>query len=203
MWQPPTFDWSLNQVHRALQIEVDSWYQAKSSAFSTVVGTKSYALPSDWRKPIAVWYLSGETRTMLKHIDRILHIVYFPDDTEQSEPEAYHIHGGASMVLDKTPSKVLTMNREYYALLPDYVAGTDSDLISTDFELGLIFGACYLLSIQLGIWDSAQRFKQLHDERKMEFLKQHRAHDEGAPDRPIVPAALGLMPVKRVILPGS
>jgi hypothetical protein len=184
-------------------LDVDSWFQRKQSSFVTVVNTKTYALPSDWRKPIAVWYLnSAGERVMLTHIDRIQHIVFFPDDTETGEPEAYHIHGGAIMSLDKTPSSVLTLYREYTALLPDYAAAGDSDLFSTDFELGLVFGACYLLSIQLGLWDSAVRYKNLHDERKVEFLKQHRAHDEGAEDRPLLMVHYGMNPeVRRILVP--
>ena len=137
-------------------------------------------MPTDYRDLAApLWYLDGETRTVMEKVDRIGHAFLYPDDTDQDVPVAFHIFNGAFFVLDPTPSKVLTINRDYNAILPDLVLTTDTDRITDEFELGLVFGASRLLSLQLGDKDAATYFKGLYDEQRATLNRTHIFEDEG------------------------
>lgn len=168
----------LNLMKRHLQSAISSWYTIKTSNFATVQGTKQYTMPTDWRDPIVLWILDGTERIILEFVDRPHHAFFHPDNTKEDRPTKFHV-ADRQIWLDPTPKGVYTVQRDYNAYIADYVAATDSDVFSTNFELGLLMGCCDLMSIQLGSWENAGQFHGRFIEQQRTEQKVQTGHKEG------------------------
>src|SRR5574337_1105316 len=95
-------------------------YNEVSDTFATVAGTQSYDLPATWSRPYQLWYLDPDTGdrvdldfVLKEEFDRL-----FPDATDEDDPTFYTVWGD-QLLLGATPTRVVTIHRDFYAILAD------------------------------------------------------------------------------------
>jgi hypothetical protein len=109
----------LNLAQRELLRKYDLRFGEFSDTFATVVSTYDYALPTGWSRPHTLWYTTAAGgQTFLRQLSKEEFDAEFPDTAKTAEPGAYTVWGD-KLRLGKTPSSVLTINRNYYRVLPD------------------------------------------------------------------------------------
>jgi hypothetical protein len=113
---------AVNTAIKEILRKLDLRFGETSDTFVTVAGTRSYALPSLWRKAHTLWYIhpSNASIVFLDYKDKEEFDSLFPDSTKTGLPSHYTIWG-ANFQLGKTPDQVLTINRNYQAYLADLV----------------------------------------------------------------------------------
>lgn len=164
----------INMARRAVSRLHDSRYNEVSGTFATVVSTRSYALPARWSRPHTLWYTDPDnaSQVYLDYLDRQTFDINFPDATKTGDPTAYTVWGG-NMLLGKTPSRVFTVNRNYYEILADLSADADTDaLMDENWELvhykALVEATAYLVDdARVGLW------KAKADELELQFVIEH------------------------------
>lgn len=118
----------VNLARRELCRLHDMTFNEVSDTFATVAGTYLYALPAVWSRPYQMWYLDPDTgvRVEILYKSKEEFDILFPDSTTQGKPSVYTVWTG-SILLAKTPDRVLTVNRDYYTVLADLVNDADVD----------------------------------------------------------------------------
>lgn len=125
----------INQAMRELLQLHELRFGEISDTFATVAATRNYTLPTGFSRPYRIWYLDpddGSSLVEVEYINKDLFIRKFPDVADTSDPSHYTIWG-SNIQLGPTPSRIITINREYYRILPDLVAGTDTNAFTTEF----------------------------------------------------------------------
>lgn len=120
----------------------DSRYNEVSDTLATVSGTASYALPATWSRPYQLWYLDPDTNTRrdLTYKSKEEFDTLYPDGTELGKPSIFTVWG-ASLLLAKTPDRVLTVHRDYYTILADLSADGDTNGFTTNVWEVVLFKA--------------------------------------------------------------
>jgi len=118
----------INLARRELCRRFTLRYNEASDTFATVSGTRTYALPATWSQPYQLWYLDADTggRVDLDYKSKEEFDLLFPDSTKTAKPTHYTTWGSL-IYLGKTPDRVLTVNRDFYAILADLSAEDDVD----------------------------------------------------------------------------
>ena len=165
----------LNIAQRELCRRLDLRYNEVSDTFSTVANDPTYDLPATWSRPYRLWYLDTETDGRVT-VDFLLKEEFdtrFPDPTQTGKPTYYTVWG-SSLYLGKTPDRVITMNRDYYAILADLAADGDTNGLTTNAWEAVLFKALAETS-RYGIEDARiPLWKARADELETDLLIEHR-----------------------------
>jgi hypothetical protein len=171
----------LNIAQRELCRMLAMRYNEVSDTFVTMAGTRTYALPATWSRPYELWYLDSETDgrvdlafTLKEEFDWL-----FPDATTTAKPTHYTVWGG-NLFLGATPDRVLTITRDFYAILPDLVADNDTNGLTTNAWEAVLFKALADAS-RYGIEDARiPLWKERATELETQLLIEHaRARTSG------------------------
>lgn len=159
----------INMAQREILRTHDLWQGEHEDTFETVQGTATYAVPTLFSRPFAMWYAhpsSGEKMRLLSR-EKDIFDTMFPDASKQGLP-AYRAWWGGNIYLGPTPDRTLTVHRTYYGLLPDLVADDDTNALCENGWEAIVFRAltyATLYSIEdsrLPLWE-AQAAKAEND----------------------------------------
>lgn len=134
----------INLVQRSLCRRHDLRFFEYSDTMATVIGTQTYAVPSNWSRPYRLSWWDSETSTTVELVNKSKEELdrLFPDPTRTGKPAYYTLWGGL-IYLGYTPDRVVTINRTYYRFLPDLADGNPNntnDLCTFAWDI-LFFGA--------------------------------------------------------------
>ena len=144
----------INLTKRTIMRKNDLRFGETSDTFATVVDQQPYALPTGWSKPHSLWYTDPVTTNPVflikKEKDELDDL--FPDLTDTDLPTHYAIWG-SNILLGKVPDQIVTINRNFYRVLPDYVTTSlESDAFNNEAWEVLLFNS-FALAEQYGIED--------------------------------------------------
>jgi len=166
----------INIVMREILRKRDLRFGETSDTFATVASTRNYLLPTGWSRPQSLWYQNPDTLgiTFLTFLNKDEFDLKFPDSTKEADPSNFTVWAG-NIQLGKTPERILTINRNYYAILADLTDADPSDQMTTDAWEVLLYGALVEAS-RFGIEDPripmwATRHKDLEDQLTMEHRR--------------------------------
>lgn len=108
----------VNMALRALCRLYDLRLNEASDTFATVASQRGYALPATWSRPHTLWYVAPSTGAIvtLGQKSKEEFDLLYPDQAKTGDPGHYTIWG-TEIQLGRTPQSILTINRNYYALL--------------------------------------------------------------------------------------
>lgn len=132
----------INIALRELCRLYDTRYNETSDTLATVAGTASYTLPATWSRPYELWYLhptSGD-RVVVDFLLKQEFTRNYPDPTDRDLPAHFTVWG-TSLYLGPTPDRVLTINRDYYAILAELSADGDTNAFTTNAWEAVLFRA--------------------------------------------------------------
>lgn len=172
----------INIVQRRIGRNYDLRFFEVSDTFTTVDGTRDYALPARWSRPLSLWYQDPDDSAIvfLTRRDKDEFDNKFPDQTKKAKPSDYTVWAG-NIQLGKTPDRVLTINRNYYRILADLADGAgnnENDLTKNAWEV-LLFGALveateYLIEDpRRSMWLS--KFKEIESDLVSEHRRERSA----------------------------
>ena len=118
----------LNIVQRQTVRNHDLRFAEISDTMATVASASSYTLPTNWRSPLNLWYISPNTgaRVDLGRIPKDEFDTLYPDATKTGSPANYTVWGDL-IYLGPTPDAILTVNRNYYGFLTDLADGSPNN----------------------------------------------------------------------------
>lgn len=118
----------INLVIRDYCKRRESRFSEYSDTFPTVANQRDYALPTNWSKPRKVWYASptDSSLVLVEQLNKDIFDSRYPDSTDTDSPVAYTIWAG-NIQLGPTPDAIITVNRDYYRILPDLAAGSPNN----------------------------------------------------------------------------
>jgi len=130
----------LNIAQKELCRQYDLSFNEVLDTFDTIGGTNTYALPANFSRPYEFWYIDPDTQgvqsvTFLL-LDEFDHV--YPDSTKTGKPRHFTTWGG-NLYFGKTPDRVLTIHRAYYAYLADLSADSDSNALTVNAWEVLLF----------------------------------------------------------------
>lgn len=132
----------------------DLSYNEISDTFATVASQQNYALPTQWSRPHTLWYLNTATSSIvyLESLSKEKFDLNFPDSTKTAKPSAYTVWGG-NIQLGPTPSEIITINRNYYAILADLVTSSNETNAFTNGAWEILLFLSLVEATQYGIED--------------------------------------------------
>ncbi|KKK52112.1 hypothetical protein LCGC14_3108210, partial [marine sediment metagenome] len=133
----------INIVMREILRKRDLRFGETSDTFATVASTRNYLLPTGWSRPQSLWYQNPDTLgiTFLTFLNKDEFDLKFPDSTKEADPSNFTVWAG-NIQLGKTPERILTINRNYYAILADLADGSpdnENDFTKNAWEV-LLYG---------------------------------------------------------------
>jgi len=166
----------INIVQRELCRKHDLRFLETSNTFVTVAGTAAYTLPTNWSRPYRFWYTHPDTTTVvqLENVAKETFDAWYPDATQTALPTVYTIWG-PSLFLGKTPASVLTIFREYYALLPDLSDGspTNTNALLTNAWETLFWGALVQASMFMFEDQRAPSWEAQYRRSESDLVSEH------------------------------
>jgi len=127
----------LTDIHRQIQTEWDWWFMEKLDTLSIIAANQSYALPTRFKREVSLWFTHATTGKYESPIQRLMRgqaEVTFTDPTDDTTyPTHYEIWGDSAtpFKLWPIPDTNVTLNRRYYAYLPNLKSGTVTMTIAT------------------------------------------------------------------------
>lgn len=120
----------INDAQRTICKRHDfAFMESQDTSASTVDGTESYALPTDFKAEIALELQTSEGYRLPQlrgFKNELQKRAEYSDTTTTGEPRYYAIQNGYVWFYD-TPADVYTIDIEYYAYLADLVDDTDTN----------------------------------------------------------------------------
>lgn len=120
--------------------------------FATVASTREVTLPATFSRPLKLWYLDSAaglvTVRQIPELDVFLRL--YPDPTKMGSPKHFTVFGN-QLWLGPTPASVQTINRAFYAVLPDLneTDNTSNDFTTRAWEVllwgALVFATKYMI----------------------------------------------------------
>ena len=159
---------AINLIQRQVMRNHDLRYGERSDTLALSVNDATYALDTDWRNPLSLWYINPSTgsRIDLVRLSKDEFDIRFPDPSDTGTPSNYAVWG-TTLYVGPTPNVGITLNRNWYGYLPDLQNGAPDNtnaFVEQAWDV-LFFGALehtsrYLLEDpRAPMW--AERFKEL------------------------------------------
>lgn len=184
-WTDPQLNRYLNTAHQRLNSIISTLredYFTVSATFTTVVGTKSYAWPTDCVYIRRIEIIDPADPSSIIKVDELK----FPRTeaggdwlfTAPGQPLRYIIRG-RQFDLWPIPDAIYTMRIYYAQLPPDIVNDIDVPTSPLDFHDMIVFYACALAMKQNEVEDGG--FMGLFKERRAELIQEmaKRGGEEG------------------------
>lgn len=144
----------INMVMRDYCRRRESRFGEFSRFLTTVVGTSSYTLPTDWSKPRKIWYIDpvNTSAKVIEPLNKDIFDVTYPDGSLTNQDLTHYTIWSGSIRFGKTPGRVLNIILDYWRILPDLVAGSDNNRFTREAWEYLLF-ASLVKATEFGIED--------------------------------------------------
>ena len=118
----------INLIQRRVLRQHDLRFGEISSTLAISANDRDYALPTGWRSPLSLWYISPTTaaRVALTWRQKDEFDAEHSDPTAGGSPVHYTVWGSL-LYVGPTPDISFTLNLNYYRFLPDLVDGSPNN----------------------------------------------------------------------------
>lgn len=135
----------INLIQRRVMRNHDLRFGETADTLALVANDHDYNLPVGWRSPLSLWYINPGTDARIDLVRKTKDEfdALYPDPTAGTDtPINYTVWGGL-IYFGPTPNQSLTLNLNYYKVLPDLVDGSPNntnDFVDEAWDV-LFYGA--------------------------------------------------------------